>query len=227
VTAGLLEAQRHAAPHQPVGVAGNWTVVFDDEFNGTSLDMRAWNTHDGYANQNGVTDYASNVTVSGGYATLKLSSPGSGAAIETITAALDVGDVAEARIKFAGAGSTVYNWPAFWTAGPGWPLSGENDIAEGLGTLTVSYHSSSGTQHYGTVPGSWVGSFHTYTIERLAHESIVFWDGRLIKTYSTNDNEQPEHLIFTIGVAGPPAIGASGQMQVDYARIWEPASGER
>jgi hypothetical protein len=208
---------------QPVGIAGNWKLAFDDEFNGTSLNTGVWTTHDGWTNQNNVTDEASNVSVAGGYAALKLASSGSGAAIATISAGLSVGEVAEARIEFAGAGTTIYNWPAFWASGANWPAAGENDIAEGLGTLTVNYHSPSGTHNQGTVPGDWAGSFHTYAIERLAHESEVFWDGKLVKSYATDDNGQPESLIFTVGSGNTLMTGVQGEMLVDYARIWAPA----
>ena len=57
------------------------------------------------------------------------------------------------RIYFPGDGTTIYNWPAWWTTGLAWPGNGENDIAEGLGTMTVNYHSSAGASNQGTVPG--------------------------------------------------------------------------
>ena len=223
IAAVVLGSQNHAAPPGPAGIAGKWKLVFHDEFNGTSLDTNVWTTHNGFADQNSVTDHASNVTESGGDVTLKLASPSSGGAIETLHAALDVGDVAQARVEFAGSGPVVFNWPAFWSAGPGWPASGENDVAEGLYNLTVNYHSSTGTKNEGTVPGTWVGAFHTYAVERLAHESKVFWDGKLVKTYPTNDNGQPQNLIFTVGAAKPIVTGAKGELRVDYVRLWAPA----
>jgi hypothetical protein len=208
---------------KPDGIAGSWKLVFDDEFNENSLNRHAWSTHNGYTHQNNVTDHAGNVTVSGGYAALTLASRRSGAAIETISASLGVGDVAEARIEFAGAGPIVYNWPAFWTAGPHWPASGENDIAEGLGSLTVNYHSLLGTQNEGTVSGVWVKSFHTYAVKRLAHKSEVFWDGKRVKTYRTHDDGGPQHLIFTVGSGAVLVTGYASRLLVDYARIWAPA----
>lgn len=199
--------------------------MFDDEFNGRWLNTHVWTRHNGYVNQNNVTDHARNVSVSDGSAALTLASRTSGAAIETIDASLRVGDVAEARVEFAGTGGTVYNWPAFWTAGPHWPASGENDVAEGLNTLTVNYHSLSGTLNEGTVQGTWVGSFHTYAVRRLAHRSEVFWDGRLVRSYRTDDDGGPQHLIFTVGSGLKLVTGRNSRLLVDYARIWAPAPG--
>ncbi len=210
-----------AATPQPNGVSGNWTMAFDDEFNGTSLNTSAWNPHDGWTSQNNVTDHASNVTEVGGDAILTLASKTSGAAIESTVATLGVGEYAEARIEFAGSGGTIYNWPAWWTSGPNWPAAGENDIAEGLGTLTVNYHSPTGAHNQGTVPGTWADGFHTYGIDRTATKSYVYWDGKLVKSYTTNDNGQPENLIFTMGAANTLSYGTSGRMLVDYVRVWK------
>ena len=44
---------------RPSGVSGNWTLVFDDEFDGTAIDTSAWDPHDGWTSQNNVTDHAS------------------------------------------------------------------------------------------------------------------------------------------------------------------------
>lgn len=206
---------------QPHGVSGSWTLLFDDEFNGTAINTAAWSTHNGWTNQNNVTDLASNVTEIGGDAVLTLASSSSGAAIETTTATLGVGDFAEARIDFAGSGTSIYNWPAWWASGPNWPASGENDIAEGLGTLTVNYHSPTGAHNQGTVPGVWSGGFHTYGIYRTATKCYVYWDGKLVKSYSTNDNGAGENLILTTGAANTLQFGTSGRMLVDYVRVWK------
>jgi hypothetical protein len=161
--------------------------------------------------------------VAGGDAILTLASSTSGAEIGTNTYVLAVGDYAEARIEFAGSGTSIYDWPAWWASGPNWPAAGENDIAEGLGTLTVNYHSPTGAHNQGTVPGDWAGSFHTYGIYRGASYSDVYWDGKLVKSYATDDNGQPEELILTMGAANTLEFGLAGQMLVDYVRVWAPA----
>jgi hypothetical protein len=208
----------------PSGPSGNWSMVFDDEFNGTSLSSSTWDNHNGYSNQNNVTDSSKNLSVANGDLTLSLSSANSGASLETTGAALNVGDYAEARINFAGNGKTIYNWPAFWAAGPGWPASGEQDIFEGLGSATVNYHyavNGNNTQAGPfNIPGTWSNGFHTYGIYRGTNYCNVYWDGQLVKTYPTDDNGNPEYLILEMGAANTLQFGNQGQMVVDYVREW-------
>ncbi len=212
-----------APPRAPVGIAGHWRLIFDDEFNGRSLNLSAWNPHEGWTNQNDVTDHLSNISVQDGHAILRLASATSGAAIETTRFSLRVGEYAEARIRFAGDGRTIFNWPAWWISGPNWPAAGENDIAEGLGSLTVNYHSPAGAFETGTVNGTWSRRFHVYGIYRGRTFSRVYWDGRLVRTYATHDNGAPQNLILTMGASNILRFGAAGQMVVDYVRAWAPA----
>jgi hypothetical protein len=224
----LLSAGRSGvSPHGPglsgpLGVGGRWHLVFDEEFNGNSLDRQRWNAHNGWANQNGVTTSLANVAVRGGHAILTLASPHSGAEIGTRHFGLQVGEFAEARIRFAGQGDTVYDWPAWWTSGPNWPQGGENDIAEGFGALTVNYHSPSVTHLTGPVPGTWAGAFHTYGIYRGRNFARVYWDGRLVRTYATADDGQPQTLLLTLGAGNQLRTGSASEMVVDFVRVWAP-----
>jgi len=213
----------HISARTPLGVPGEWRLVFDDEFNGRALNRKTWNAHNGWTDQNNVTDHLSNVSVNGGHLIMRLASPTSGAEVGTNHFSLSVGEYAQARIRFAGIGSRIYNWPAWWVSGPSWPSGGENDIAEGLGPLTINYHSPAGAFETGTVRGVWAGGFHTYGIYRGRLYSRVYWDGRIVRTYRTDDDGAPEMLLFTMGYGrnGSTAYtGASGQMVVDYVRAW-------
>jgi Glycosyl hydrolases family 16 len=225
-TSGLAACTTSApADAQPTGQSGSWTPVFDDEFNGTSVNTTLWSTDNGYTNQNNVTDSSSNITVADGCAALTLASSTSGAQMVTNTAGLLVGDFAEARIQFAGSSSTVDNWPAFWSAGAGWPASGEQDIFEGLGRATINYHYAVNGNNTQAGPfniaGNWAGSFHTYGIYRGSNYCDVYWDGQLVKTYPTSDTGTIENLLLTEGAANTLSFGASGQMLVDYVRVWK------
>lgn len=215
----------------PAGPGGAWTMVFNDEFNGTGLDRSRWNNNDGWS-MNDVTTRGSNIAVAGGTLSLTLSSPTEGAAINSSPALgagangflLQVGDYAEARVMFPGDGKTLYNWPAWWTSGPGWPSGGEHDIAEVLGgSNTVNYHSDSGAHNQGTVPGYWGGSFHTYGMQRFADHADVYWDGALVKSYKTDDNRAGQALILNVGASGKAVTGAASQVKVDWVRAFRPA----
>jgi beta-glucanase (GH16 family) len=207
----------------PLGVRGSWKLVFSDSFDGSALNRKVWNAHDGWTNQNGVSDSLGNVAVRSGRAILTLASGSSGAELGTLHFSLKVGDFAQARIKFAGNGHTIYNWPAFWASGPEWPHGGENDIAEGFGALTINYHSPSMVEHSGAVPGDWSNRFHTYGIYRGRTYSSVYWDGKLIRTYRTYDDGQPETLLLTLGAGTDVRTGSAGAMIVDYVRAWRAA----
>ncbi len=204
---------------QPTGVSGNWNLVFDDEFNGSSLSS-TWNDS-GWTNNNmSGGSKPANVSESGGDLILQVGSGNTGAQVESNAAVVGVGDFAEASVEFAGSGTQIDNWPAWWISGPNWPAAGESDIAEGLGDLTVNYHSPSGAHNQGTVSGTWAGGFHTYGIYRGPNYCDVYWDGKLVKTYSTDDNGQAQMLIFTNGPGNQIVPGVAGQMKVDYVRVW-------
>ncbi len=216
-----------AAPAVPVGFEGGWTNVFDDEFNGSSLDTNAWTTNEG-GQINNVTTHDSNVSVSGGHLVLTLADSGSGATINSDAPGghhVAVGEYVEASVEFPGNGTDIYNWPAWWLSGPNWPSAGENDIAEGLGTLTVNYHSLSGSHNQGTIPGAWSNAFHTYGVYRAANHSDVYWDGQLVKSYPTDDNAAPETMIFNVGDGNTTVYGTGSQMLVDWVRAWKPGPG--
>ena len=208
------------------GATGWGSPTFDDEFDGNSLDATKWspNWYGEGGSMNGVGTYAANVSVLGGNLILTLASSSSGALVHTDYSAgryqLSVGGYAEARIDFPGSGTSIDNWPAWWVSGPSWPAAGENDIAEGLGTLTVNYHSPSGSHNQGTIPGTWASAFHTYGVYRKASSTDVYWDGVLVKSYATDDNGGPEELILNVGSGHTASFGAASQIKVDYVRAW-------
>jgi hypothetical protein len=211
---------------QPLGKSGSWTLAFDDEFDGTTIDRTKWPSIDGWRIGN-VTTRDANVSVSGGNAILKLVSSSEGAVIASkpfdgsgVGYTLPVGSFTEARISFPGQDTTIYNWPGWWASGPSYPAAGEHDIAEGLGTMTVNYHSSSGKYNQGTIPGTWSNDFHTYGLYRGAGFAEVYYDGVLVKSYPTDDNGNGESLIVNMGSGHTAQIPS--QLLVDYVRAWKP-----
>ena len=215
----------------PVGVSGTWKIVFDDEFNSSSVNTTYWNTtwFNG-GTMNGVSTSASNVSESGGNLILTLASGSSGALVSTNPSGgsastgftFGTGYFAEARIYFSGNGSSIYNWPAFWTDGQSWPTTGESDIAEVLGgNLTSNYHSPQGANNGGSQGGSWGNGWHTYALDRESGTDTIYWDGKVIRSYSSNDGGAPQYLIFNVGDGGTSAYGTTSQVKVDYVRVWQ------
>lgn len=216
----------------PLGVAGNWTMAFNDDFNAPSLDGTKWSNcwfSSNCGTMNKVSTSPGNVAVAGGNLVLSLNSATSGALVSTnpkggATTGYQFGTgYVEARIKFPGNANGLYNWPAFWTTGQSWPSTGENDIAEVLkAKMTVNYHSTSGAQNQGTVPGNWANDFHTYGLHRTATSSDVYFDGVKVKSYPTNDGNAPQYIVLNVGAASTnPTYGAASQVQVDYVRAWQ------
>jgi hypothetical protein len=213
-------------------VSGTWNLKFDDEFNGTALDTTKWSNcwfSPTCSKQNNVTTSPSNVSVVAGNLVLTLASSSSGALVSTnpkggaSTGYQFQYGIVEARVFFPGDGTHCYNWPAWWTDGQSWPANGENDIAEVLGgQMTVNYHSTSGSHNQGAVPGYWCGGFHVYSLLRQANKSEVYFDGKLVKSYPTDDNGSPQYLILNIGSdPSRAAYGIASQVKVDYVRAWQ------
>lgn len=213
----------------PDGPAGPWKLVFDDEFDGTSLDLTKWSSSwfNG-GSMNNVTTSPANVSVAGGILSLKLSSSTVGACVTTNpnggaqTGFQFTYGYAEARVLFPGSGSTIDNWPAWWTDGQSWPGDGEIDIAEGLGKLTTNYHNASGAFNSGPISGQWGGTWHVYGADWEAGTITIYWDGKVVHTLTsakTSITSSPQYLILNNGAGHTADIGAS--LQVDYVRVWQ------
>jgi hypothetical protein len=216
----------------PLGVPGNWTLAFEDTFDGTALDLNKWSSswfNGGTMNK--VKTSPANVAVTDGNLVLTLSDSATGALVSTNpkggakTGYQFTTGYVEARIWFPGNGTanSCYNWPAWWTDGQSWPGNGEHDIAEVLGgQMTVNYHSASGAHNQGAVPGVWNNGWHVYGLWRKGSTAEVYYDGKLVKSYPTDDGNAPQYLILNVGNGGSPNVyGAASQVRVDYVRAWQ------
>lgn len=218
------------ASPMPLGVSGKWSMKFQDEFNGSTVDRAKWApfwfSPSGVMNK--VTTDPANVAVSNGELTLKLSDSTHGALLSSnpkggATSGFEYNyGYSEARVFFAGTPSVVNNWPAWWTTGQKWPTTGENDIAEGLsGKMTTNYHSDAGASNSGTIAGSWGGTWHTYGLNRQPGKNDVYFDGKLVRSYPTIDNGAPHYFVLNVGASSATqAYGEASKMRVDYVRFW-------
>jgi beta-glucanase (GH16 family) len=193
-------------------------LVFEEEFNGTTLNTSTWFAETGTGN-NGwgnnekqyYTSSENNIKVADGYLNIiarhQPNYNGSGAnftsaRIITRNKKSWLYGKFEARMKLpAGRGM----WPAFWMLPQppnpygGWPGSGEIDIMEYRGDRITR---AEGTLHYGDdwpgndfdntayflTSGTFANSFHVFSIEW--EPGIIRWyvDGKLFKTETQNPN---------------------------------------
>ncbi len=191
------------------------TLVWSDEFGGSSLDLSKWQPMIGDGCDIGLCGWgnneleyykAENATVSAG--TLKITAKKERVRSRQYTSArlrtLNLGDWTygrfEARIKLpAGQGL----WPAFWMLPTdevygGWPQSGEIDILETKGQSTDVIY---GTIHFGdpfpdnrntgaeilNVVAPYSGAFHVYALEWEPNEIRWYLDDQLFGRKTPGD----------------------------------------
>ncbi|MDX9912747.1 MAG: family 16 glycosylhydrolase [Phycisphaerales bacterium] len=189
-----------------------WSLVWSDEFDGTSLDTSKWEPMIGDGTNYGnpgwgnnelqyYTSRSQNITVQDGNLTITARRENFGgreytsARLRTLNKADFLYGRIETRAKVpAGAGA----WPAFWmlpTNSPygGWAASGEIDVIETINGATSAH----GTIHYGgnwpnntsnggSRSGNWSQDFHTYAIEWEPQRIRWFVDGQLYHTAGAN-----------------------------------------
>jgi len=208
-----------------------WNLVFEEEFDGTSLDLTTWEYQIGSGGwgNNELQYYTngSNVEVSNG--TLKIIAQKFGdtytsSRIRTINKADFRYGRIETRIRLP-IGQGI--WPAFWMMPTddvygGWPRSGEIDIMEYLGNDSNTVY---GTCHFGHSPndknyltqsydlssGDFHTEFHVFAIEW--EDNVIRWyvDGQLYHAVSDSHPQfnyfnwpftEDFHFILNVAVGG-------------------------
>ncbi len=201
---------------QPTSNApGPWTLVFDDEFTGSTLNLSKWAPNWFGSNALAITSPVNNyelecynpsqATVGNGYLSLNAvaasSAPGHcGSQSETNASGMIMTygkfyysyGYAEAEIWLPGNANSVYDWPAWWTDGEGvnWPATGEIDIMEGLsGALQYHVHTSCTGSGSGNiaVAGDTSG-WHTYAADWEPGSVTFYYDGNDVGAMTTASN---------------------------------------
>ncbi len=193
------------------GPGGSWTLQFEDEFSGESLDTANWVNENSaaspnYGPQGGTSFDPSNVTVSGGHASFLLhpntpyaGSPHSGSRIDTYGKFSYTYGYLEFRAKMPNYDGS---WAGLWTnadshpgSGPDWPANGEFDVAETLGdNNTPQVHIHEGVTQGSLQDRAWSGggrtyadaatAWHTYAMDWEANQVRFYYDGNLVSTYA-------------------------------------------
>jgi beta-glucanase (GH16 family) len=193
-------------------VPSGWTMVWGDDFNGTTLDSTKWSAYVGNdtGGQNTYTSRTNNVYVANGLLHLVAQQDGyggytysSGQVRTEFKYSKQYGHI-EARMRMpAGQGF----WPAFWMLGTNydyptpsslnWPYCGEIDVPESPGGLTslvqgtIHYADVSGNDTFQTLqytlpnPVDTTTNFHTYGIQWTSNSIIWQVDGVNVQTWNS------------------------------------------
>lgn len=239
-----------------VGVtcAHGYTLVWSDEFDGTSLNMSNWNYEiGGHGWGNNELQYYTdrNVTVANGVLTITAKRESYGGRDYTSSRITTKGKREfkygriEARISIPmGQGL----WPAFWMLGanfPGvpWPNCGEIDIMEHVNRETATHgyihwdyngHAYYGGSTYVADPSAW----HVYAIEwdqsaiKWFVDGVQFWEANIHNGINnTHCFHEPFFIILNLAVGGnwpgPPDAGTKfpAEYKIDYVRVYQKSAG--
>lgn len=220
-------------------VTANWQLIFDDEFNGTSLSSSNWNApFNCAANAPYSGNNPANVSVANGFLTLEVSTPGacglpwSGAFVQsTLTRAYGYYETLARMSRNADPG--VGMWPAFWMNNNGnFP---EIDFFENYSTqptmMSSTYHGPSNspdTNSGSSCPASnsdFYNTWHVFGANWTPTGVDFYFDG--IKCFSVTGTPSgistPMNMLVDAEVGGwtgfnqPPTI--SSPQFTDFAYI--------
>jgi beta-glucanase (GH16 family) len=230
--------------------APTYTLVWSDEFNGTSVDTANWTFEKGSLGVNNEKEYyqAANATVANGNLVITAKNesvggfPYTSARMNTINKVNVTYGKIEARIKLPmGAGL----WPAFWmlgtdiNSGVSWPSCGEIDIMEHVNADSLIYgtmHWSAGGHEadYGLNLSSSPSEYHIYSVVWDANSINWYVDNTVYVTAniandinSTDAFHKPFFIILNLAVAGDfpgQTVDLSklpASMYVDYVRVYK------
>jgi beta-glucanase (GH16 family) len=221
----------------------NGRMLFDEEFDGGALDTSKWQPNWLGANDAAITKPINNaeascydpkqVSVSGGFLHLDAAAR-SCTANNHVTYKYASGLVntlgrftftyghLEARVWVGSGSGPVTNWPAFWAAGTGtWPVTGENDVFEGLnGRDCYHFHSVSGGPGH-CAPAANPSGWHVFAADWAPGRVTYVYDGQVVGAITQGITDTPMYLILNLGVGGwGGAVQAPATMLVDYVRVW-------
>jgi len=232
----------------PTGVPGDWTLKFDDEFNGTGLDTANWST--GWFGS-GITPPVNSqeedcydpaqVAESDGVLDLTLiqKSEDCGISDPQYTTGLvstkgkfsfTYGFI-EARVRLPsvpGNPGEAADWPGVWLDGQNWPEDGEIDIAEGLnGRVCAHFHGAANPQGIGAgngtgcPGGTYTDGWHTFAANWEPGIITYYYDGIDIGSVTSEVTSAPMFVVLDYAAGHP--FQAPVTMKIDYVRVWQHA----
>jgi beta-glucanase (GH16 family) len=238
-------------PNDTIPAPAGWTLVWNDEFSGNSIDKTKWEHEvngDGGGNNElqYYTDFTENSFVENGMLI-----------IQALKKNYLGKEYTSARMRTKYKGDWTYGrfeikaklpygqgmWPAIWMLPTdwvygGWPESGEIDIMEMLGHETTkiygTIHYSNNNQHaqsggnYSLKTGTFAGTFHVFALEWDSTGFNWYVDNN---KYFTTKHGQPFdkrfHILLNVAVGGNwpgnPDVSTifPQKMYMDYVRVYK------
>ena len=233
---------------QPIGPSGSWNMIFDDEFNGTSLNTSIWTpgwfgtgiTGPVNSSETNCYDSAQVMQPGDGYLHLHLinqqaSCNGGSHSYTGALVSSNPGDRVAGHKGFQYTygyvewraylpptlAGQVANWPAIWSDGQNWPTDGENDTLEGLsGSACYHFHSTLGGPG-GCASGNH-GGWHTFGSDWEPGVVTYYYDGIRVGQITTGITSVPHYLIMNNSTSTGSPITVPTDMLIDYVRVWQP-----
>ncbi len=137
--------------------------------------------------------------------------------------------VLEARVFVPGDGNQIADWPAVWTTSQDWPMTGEDDVFEGLGGQAC-YHfhygtSASNPQQEGGCDATLTPGWHTFASDWEPGSVTYYYDGQKVGKLTSNITGAPQYIVLdnTTGDQWWNGPTEADSMQVAYVRVWKSA----
>jgi beta-glucanase (GH16 family) len=200
-----------------VNAQSGYSLVYNDDFEGATLDLTKWNIQVGYAaNQEKqyYTDSINNIRVEGGNLIITAKKENyvadrnySSGRIHSKSKGFIKYGKAEARISVpSGAGT----WPAFWmmpqsSVYGSWPKSGEIDIMEHIGSNPrMTSHAVHTALKNGGLGNNWFTKVYKDSMENKFHIYSIQWDPDQILFFVDNIQTATLYRNFTDTSTGWP-----------------------
>jgi beta-glucanase (GH16 family) len=134
--------------------------------------------------------------------------------------------VLQAKIYVPASRGRIANWPAFMTLGQNWPVTGENDLLEGVaGRVCSRFHSlvsplvGLGGCDHGFTPG-----WHIVTANWAPGSVTWYYDGVPVYHETDGVTSAPMYIVLVNTVSEKWAeLAMPTTVKVAYVRVWQPA----
>jgi len=233
--AGTEAHARAASPPAP----GAWRLVFDDEFDGTALDLRKWSPYDSPGNDGHGLRRPSAFALDGeGHLVVTA---------QMVDGTLVSGGMAstynrtygyfEVRVRTdPDPTGTVSGVVLTWPQSGNWPQDGENDVYEtqdggGHYQFRTFVHYGADNRQYDFTHRADGAEWHTVGLEWQPRRLTLYRDGSRVWTLTNADAvpRVPHHVCVQLDATSDGPLAGPVRMYVDYVRVWRrvPASAGR